>query len=105
MKYWSAALAAVGLLVVPALASAATSQKREQVSVAVQSSDLDLGRPENVAKLRDRVSRAIAQTCNPGDRLNADLRPDWQCRREMGANAEIAMNHLLSTPQSRVASN
>lgn len=104
MKLLSAAIAAVGLLVAPAVSQAA-SNNREQVSVAVQSNDLDLSRPEHVEKLRDRFSRAIAQACNPGDRLNADLKPDWQCRSEMGANAAIAMNRLLNNPQNRVASN
>ncbi|MFT3964849.1 MAG: UrcA family protein [Sphingobium sp.] len=105
MKHLSAAIAAVGLLVAPAIAQATSSHNREQVSVAIATNDLDLSRPEHVAKLRDRVSRAIAAACNPGDRLNADLKPDYRCRNEMGANAELAMNRLLGQPQGRVASN
>ena len=104
MKIFTSALLAASLLVAPATLQAA-SKSREQVSVAVKSSDLNLARPEHVAKLRERMARAIAVACNPGDRLNADLKPDWQCRSQMGANGEIAMNRLLSNSQNRVASN
>ncbi len=105
MKHLSAAVAVVGLLVAPAVASATTSQNRESVSIAVKSSDLDLNRPEHVAKLRTRVARAIAAACNPGDRMNADTSPDRQCRSEMGVTAESAMNRMIGSSRSQVASN
>lgn len=100
MKHLSAAIAAVGLLVAPAIASATTSHNRESISIAVKSSDLNLNRPEHVAKLRTRVAHAIATACNPGDRLNADNSPDWQCRSEMGATAEIAISQLIAKSRS-----
>jgi UrcA family protein len=105
MKILSAAVAAATLFAAPTLASAAPANNREQVSVSVKTSDLDLSRPEHVERLRGRVARAVAAACNPGDRLNADMSPDWQCRNEMGANAEVAMNRLIAAPNSRVASN
>ncbi|HEX7858121.1 MAG TPA: UrcA family protein [Sphingobium sp.] len=104
MKHLSAAIAVAGLLAAPAVAQAESSQKREPVSVTVVTRDLDLSRPENIARLRERMARAIAVACNPGNRLHADMKPDWQCRTEMGANAEVAMNRLLANPQGRVAS-
>lgn len=105
MKTLSAAVAAIALFTVPTVASASTAQSREQVSVAVSTDGLDLSRPEHVERLRNRAARAIAAACNPGDRLNADLSPDWRCRAEMGANAEVAMNRLIGVPNNRVASN
>ncbi|MET0363256.1 MAG: UrcA family protein [Sphingobium sp.] len=102
MTTLSVAIAAVGLLVAPAIAPATAPHHRESVSVAVATKDLDLSRPEHIARLRDRMARAIALACNPGNRLNADISPDWQCRREMGANAEVAVNRLIG---DRVASN
>lgn len=105
MKTLSLALATVAMLAVPATVSAASTRNREPVTISVQTNDLDLSRPEHVERLRNRTARAIAAACNPTDRVNADTMPDWQCRREMGANAEVAMNRLLGTPNNRVASN
>lgn len=105
MKIVSAAVAAATLFAAPAHAVAPSAQNRELVSVAVSAEGLDLSRPEHIERLRTRVARAIAAACNPGDRLNADTSPDWRCRREMGANAEVAMNRLIAGPNSRVASN
>jgi len=48
------------------------------------------------------VDLLIDTLSTPGNRLNADISPDWQCRREMGANAEVAVNRLIG---DRVASN
>jgi UrcA family protein len=95
MKYLYAAIAAVGLFASGTAASAATSQNREAVSISVVTAGLDLGSEQDVGKLRTRVSRAIALACNPGDRLNADMSPDYQCRREMAANAAPQLNQLL----------
>lgn len=105
MKTLSLAVAAIALFAAPTIASASPAQNREQVSVAVSTNDLDLSRPEHVERLRTRVARAIQAACNPGDRLNADITPDWRCRTEMGANAEVAMNRLMGTANSQVASN
>ena len=95
MKHFYAAGALVALLVgVPAIASA--PEGRESVAVKVQTSDIDLSNPAAIDKARARLDRAIAAACNPGDRLNADLSPDWQCRREMAASAEPAMQQLAA---------
>ncbi len=100
MKHILAAGALVALLAgTPALASA--SQGREAVAVKVQTSDINLSDPAALEKARARLNRAIAAACNPGDRLNADTRPDWQCRREMAASAEPAMQQLAALAQAQ----
>ena len=100
MKHFYAAGALVALLVgVPAIASA--PEGRESVAVKVQTSDIDLSNPAAIDKARARLDRAIAAACNPGDRLNADLSPDWQCRREMAASAEPAMQQLAARAQAQ----
>ena len=95
MKTVAAALAAFGLVV--AAPSFATEKPRETVSVGVSAHGLDLSRAEHREKLRLRMARAIAQACNPGDRIGADLAPDWQCRREMTASAEPALRRLATS--------
>ncbi|MET0238646.1 MAG: UrcA family protein [Sphingobium sp.] len=105
MKHLNAAIAAISVLAAPAIASAATPNHREPVSVAVSAQGLDLSRPEHIDSMRKRVARAISEACNPGDRLSADNSPDWQCRQEMRANAETAMNRMINAPANRIASN
>lgn len=102
MKTLAVALMATGLLVAPSMAMAG---EREQVSVRVITSDLDLSNPADVAQLRSRVSQAVAAVCNPGDRLNADIAPDWQCRQEMSANGEAKVAALIGGKLNAVASN
>lgn len=100
MKHILAAGALAALLAgVPAIASA--SEGREQVAVKVQTSDINLADPAALDKARARLNRAIAAACNPGDRLNADMSPDWQCRREMAASAEPAMQQLAAIAQAQ----
>ncbi|MEO7692113.1 MAG: UrcA family protein [Sphingomonas sp.] len=109
MKTLNAALAAACLLVAPSAAMAATAQdvdnveisvlapaqhSREPIELRVSTAGLDLSNPQNLERLRARVTKAIAAACNPGGRINADLSPDWQCRREMGANATTALYTL-----------
>ncbi|MBT2133014.1 UrcA family protein [Croceibacterium sp. LX-88] len=103
MKIVGAAIAAAGLLVsTAAIANVRDDQMsvsvsrpaeggREQVALQVSTEGLNLATVDGTAKLRKRVSRAIALACNPGDRLDADLAPDFQCRREMAASAEPAL--------------
>lgn len=102
MKTLAVALAATGLLVAPSMAMAG---EREQVAVRVATADLDLSNPADVAQLRSRMNQAIAAVCNPGDRLNADMKPDWQCRQEMGANGEAKVAALVGGRLNAVASN
>ena len=109
MKTLNAAFAAACLLVAPSAAMAATAQdvdnveisvlapaqhSREPIELRVSTAGLDLSNPQNLERLRSRVTKAIETACNPGNRINADLSPDWQCRREMGANATAALYTL-----------
>ena len=123
MKTLNAALAVACLLVAPSAAMAATVQNtgnveisvlapaqhaRERIELRVSTAGLDLRNPQNIERLRARVTKAIETACNPGNRLNADLSPDWQCRREMGANATATLYTLArqGAPRSRsLASN
>jgi len=89
MKFIGAALAAACLLATPAFA-------REAVSINVPSDDLNLTTAEGVAKLQARVDKAIAAACNPGDRIGADMAPDYQCRREMAANVQPRMQEIAA---------
>lgn len=104
MKTWSVALCA-GLVIGGAtMVQAQPSQNpisvigkaegREFVALRLHTADLDLNKPEDVIALRRRASRNIAETCNPGERLNADLSPDWQCRRELSASLESALRRV-----------
>lgn len=92
MNRLNAALAAMIVFALPATASAAP-QGREPVSATVSTVGLDLAKPEDRAKLRTRVQRAVAEACNPDDRLNSNGARDWQCFREMAADAEAAISH------------
>ena len=111
MKTLNAALAAACLLVAPSSAMAATAQNvgnaelnvtvtapaqhaREAIELRVSTAGVDLSNPQDLERLRSRLTKEIAVACNPGGRINADLSPDWQCRREMGANATAALYTL-----------
>tara|TARA_B110001454_G_scaffold216821_1_gene240802 strand:- start:691 stop:1014 length:324 start_codon:yes stop_codon:yes gene_type:complete len=106
MKKLSTALAVIGLLAVPLTASA-TEVSREKIAANVSTTGLDLSKAEDVAKLRDRMKRAIANACaTPDDQISPSASPDWQCQREMSANAEgtvlqlarqhAALSHMAS---------
>lgn len=104
MKILSAALCACLALGGAAAVQAEPSQSpisvigktegREVVALRVSTAGLDLNKAEDVVTLRRRASRDIAETCNPGERLNADLAPDWQCRRELSASLESALRRV-----------
>lgn len=96
MNRLNAALAAMAALALPATAPAAP-QTREPVSAAVSTAGLDLARSEDRAKLRDRTRRAIAEACNPDDRLNSNGARDWQCFREMAADADAAIGRATNS--------
>lgn len=102
MKTISAALVAATLL---AASSAAHAGAREQVSLALQSTQVNFANPASVAQFRKDLDRQIAAACNPGDRLGADLSPDFKCRREMTASAEPRVQALVlaATSGTRVA--
>ena len=102
MKTLSAALAAAALL---ASASAAHADGREQVTLALRSTNVDFANPAAVAKFRSDAQAAINAVCNPGDRVGADLAPDFKCRREMAASIEPKVQQLVyaATGRSRMA--
>ncbi len=108
MKIIISAVAAAAL-VVPSLATAndITVQGREAVSVTVSSADLNLSTVEGLQTLRSRMAKAIAATCNPGDRIGADMSPDFKCRQEMSAKGETQILQLAQRNAilGRVASN
>ena len=101
MKFFCTALLAAGLL---AGASAATAAERESVSLKVDAADVNFADPASVAELRRQAKRQIEEACNPGDRLNADMKPDFRCRREMAANLDPTLTQLaLRATQQRMA--
>jgi UrcA family protein len=103
MKYFGAALAVTCLFATPALL-AEVPRGREAVSINVSTEGLDLTSQQGVRRLQTRMDQAIATACNPGDRLNADMSPDFRCRREMAADAWPTMQKLtaqaVATPTS-----
>lgn len=102
MKTIFTALVAVAAL---AGSSAALANGREQVSLSVRAQNVDFANPAAVARFRDEVARAIEVACNPGDRVGADLAPDFKCRREMAASIEPKVTQLVmaATNNTRMA--
>ena len=91
MKSLGIAMIAAGLL---AGASAATAAGRESVSLKVDAASVNFADPASVAALRRQVERQIEQACNPGDRVDADMKPDFKCRREMAANLDPTLTQM-----------
>ena len=91
MKSLGIAMLAASLL---AGASAATAADRESVSLKVNAANVNFADPASVAALRRQVERQIEEACNPGDRVNADMKPDFKCRREMAANLDPTLYQL-----------
>jgi UrcA family protein len=91
-----AAAAAAGLLAVATSATATENEQREAVSLRVNSAGVNFADPVAVAQFRREVERQIAAACNPGDRLNADAKPDFQCRRELAANLEPTVTYMAA---------
>ncbi len=92
MKTICAAIAAAGLFA--STAAMAGPAEREPVKINVSTAGLDLTTQQGVDQARTRIDRAIAAACNPGDRVGADLSPDYRCRREMAANATPTLTRL-----------
>jgi hypothetical protein len=103
MKYVAAALVAACMLgggqaavaksegiLVQSLTSGTESSKREAIQLRVPG-NVEVSDPATAIALRSQATRAIEKACNPGDRLNADMSPDFQCRREMAASLELAL--------------
>ncbi len=91
MKKLNAAFVVAGLLMLPATAFAASDGSREKVFARVNAADLDLSKPEDLARLRARMQAEINNTCNPQDQLNSKGQRDYQCYREMSAKADSAV--------------
>ena len=89
MKTVGAALIAACLL-----AGSAGAKDVEKVSVRVSTEGVNFKDPASVEKFRDRVNREIAAVCNPGDRLDADMSPDFACRKSMNGTAETRIAQL-----------
>lgn len=95
MKYVVFALAAATLLG-PTTVMAETPRAREPVSLAVSTQGLDLTQPAGFKALQSRMDKAIAAACNPGDRIGADMSPDYRCRREMAANVQPTLLQIAA---------
>ena len=101
MKSLGIAMLAASLL---AGASAATAAERESVSLKIDAASVNFADPASVAALRRQVERQIEHACNPGDRTNADMQPDFRCRRERAANLDPTLTQLaLRATQQRRA--
>ncbi len=99
MKIIAAALAAAILVT----GTGVTAKPVEKVQVRVSTAGINFNDPDSVAQFRQRVERQIAAACNPGDRLNADMSPDFACRKSMTGNAEVRIAALQTTSNSRMA--
>ena len=91
MKTVSAALVAACLL---AGSAGAYAKDVEKVAVRVSTEGVNFNDPVSVEKFRAKVDRQIAAICNPGDRLDADLSPDFACRKSMAVTAETRIAQL-----------
>jgi UrcA family protein len=106
MKTLSAALALMGLMAVPAMAS--VDRPRENVSISVSAADLDLNNANDLERLRSRMQRTVSEACNPSDRVNPYNNTDWQCRRELKSNINSTVLKIArqnNGPTATVASN
>lgn len=104
MKTICTALVAAGLLFG---SSAAMAAEREHVSFKVSTAGVNFADPAAVAKFRKDVAREIERVCNPAERIEANLSPDFQCRREMTASLEPTVTRMTAAAmsRSRVATN
>lgn len=100
MKIVSASLAAAVLV---AGSTGVFAKARENVAVHVSTAGINFQDPESVAQFRARVAKAVAATCNPGDRIGADMSPDFKCRKSMQQVSEVRIAQLTSKSDSRMA--
>ncbi len=91
-----AAACAAGLLAVATTAAATETEQREGVALRINSAGVNFADPAAVAAFRRDVARQIAAACNPGDRVGADTKPDFRCRREMAATLEPTVTYLAA---------
>jgi UrcA family protein len=93
MKIIGIAILAAGIL---AGSSGAIAAERENVALKINTAGVDFSSAQSVAAFRRDLARQIEAACNPGNRLNADLAPDWKCRGEMAASVEPTIQQLVA---------
>jgi UrcA family protein len=103
MKTFAMAAAVAASLFATATAVSATetqsqtrAEQREAVTLRVNAAGVNFADPAAVAKFRRDAERAIAEVCNPADRVNADPMPDFRCRRELAANLEPVVTYMAA---------
>lgn len=99
MKIVATALVAAGLLA----STGAYAKARENVALRVSTAGVNFADADSVAKFRNRLSKEIADFCNPGDRIGADTAPDFQCRKSMASVGEVRIAQLAGKSDSRMA--
>ena len=59
---------------------------------------------QSVADFRRQMERQIAAVCNPGNRVGADMAPDFKCRNELASSLEPGIQQLAArAAQNRYA--
>ncbi|HEX7874337.1 MAG TPA: UrcA family protein [Sphingobium sp.] len=99
MKKLSVAAAMIALLSTSAFAAdqSAPFPAREAVSIKVSADGLDLSKPQDLNRLRGRMTKAIARACNPADVYSASISPDRQCYREMAVSADSVVQRIAQS--------
>lgn len=100
MKTVAAAVVAACLL---AGSAGASAKGVENVAVRVSTAGVNFNDPASVEKFRARVKREIEATCNPGDRIGADMTPDFACRKSMAVTAETRIAQVQLNSNARMA--
>jgi len=98
MKTIGMAALAAGLL---AVASGAFAAEREAVSIRLDTKGVNFADPAAVSAFHRDVARQIEAVCNPGDRIDADTKPDFKCRRELAASLEPTLHQLAARASAR----
>ena len=93
MKAIGIAILAAGIL---AGSTGAVASEREQVALKIDTASVNFADATSVNALRRDITRQIAGICNPGDRLDADLSPDFKCRNQMVASVEPTIQKLVA---------
>jgi len=91
MKIIGFAVLAAGLL---AGTTGAVAAERESVTLKISTAGVDFANPKSVAAFRRNIERQIAAACNPGDRIDADYAPDFQCCAEIATTVELIVTRM-----------
>jgi UrcA family protein len=98
MKAIGIAILAAGIL---AGSTGASAAPREKVAFTVNTAGVDFANAESVGAFRRDLERRIAAVCNPGDRMNADMSPDFKCRKELASTMEPSIQQLVARATDR----